>query len=69
MFFIFFNCLYEKYHVVDLLAPEQKKKSIYALIFYDYAYEKICEAKLLISSYKKEALNLFFFIGRRQNRR
>ena len=29
----FFNCLYEKYHVVDLLAPEQKKKSIYALIF------------------------------------
>ncbi len=29
----FFNCLYEKDHVVGLLAPGYKKKSICALIF------------------------------------
>ena len=65
----FFGRLYEKDHVVGLLAPGYKKKSIYALIFYYCLYEKIYGVKLHIPSYKKEVFNLFFFIGRKQNRR
>ena len=37
---LFFGHLYEKDHVVGLLAPGCKKKSICALIFYDRPYEK-----------------------------
>lgn len=44
---------------MGLLAPGYKKKSIYALIFYDCLYEKICETKLFTSIYKKKLLTSF----------
>ena len=66
---LFFGRLYEKICEAKLLAPGYKKKSTSALIFYDRPYEKIYETKLLALGRKKEVLNLFFFIGRRRNRR
>ena len=37
-----------------------KRRAFVLLFLYDRLYEKICEAKLLAPSYKKDVLNLFF---------
>ena len=58
----FFNCLYEKYHVVDLLAPEQKKKEYsYSLFFWSPVRENLF-IKLLAPGCKKEEHLCSYFL-------
>ena len=63
-FFIFLVARTRKTHVVGLLAPEQKRKSIHTLYFFGRLYEKICEAKLLAPGYEKEEHLCSYFYDR-----